>query len=653
MFDSVLIANRGEIACRIIRSVKKLGLTSVAVFSQQDSDSPHVFYADKSYLLNSHKGYLSIENIIEVAKKSSAQAIHPGYGFLSENSEFAKECSLAGLVFIGPSTESIELMSNKAKAKEKMKEANIPCIPGYEGKNQSAEFFLEVAEKIQYPLILKAASGGGGKGIRIVNDRKELIDAVPIARKEAINAFGSGELIIEKSLKESRHIEVQICADNFGNIIHLGERECSVQRYNQKVIEESPSATLDYALREQITTTAINVARVINYNNIGTVEFLLDSNDKFYFLEMNTRLQVEHPVTEMVTGVDLVSTQISIAQGKALDLKQSDCKVTGHSIEARVYAEEPENNFYPSTGKINLCLYPSGEGIRVDSGIKEGMEISTFYDSMLLKVIVNDKSRNCARIKMINALGDLSLLGLKTNREYLISVLESDNFSSNMLSIDFLDKIFTYNKKNDFFSEEEYISIASIILFKKKTSDYLNYVSGLSSELLNWSNQGFLNSFFLFEMNKNKYKILVKPQSEDYMVVANEINSLISIIQLTQTKINLNINGKVATLVYFVDEERVIINTKKRYINVKIDTLLSENNEYENLESKVISPIHGKVEKVLVEVGQEVLSGDVLAIVEAMKMLYPINANASGIVNLINFLEGTQVSAGDILFEIK
>ena len=382
MMKKVLIANRGEIALRIMRTCREMGVKTVAVFSEADRSAPFVRYADEAFCIGpppSNQSYLDYEKIIDVAKKTKTDGIHPGYGFLSENAEFAKACEDAGLVFIGPTPDAIHLMGNKAEAKRRMIAAGVPCVPGYEGEDQSDATLLSEGAKITLPLMVKAAAGGGGRGMRIVHKSSELSNAIKLARAEASSAFGSGELILEKAIMRPRHVEIQVFGDSHGTIVHLGERDCSVQRRHQKVIEEAPCPVMTDALRDEMGAAAIAAAQSIGYRGAGTVEFLLDEYGTFYFLEMNTRLQVEHPVTELITGLDLVALQLQVAQGEPLGFTQDEVTLSGHAIEVRLYTEDPAQDFLPTSGPVDLWSPPTGVGVRVDSGICSGQEVSHFY----------------------------------------------------------------------------------------------------------------------------------------------------------------------------------------------------------------------------------------------------------------------------------
>jgi geranyl-CoA carboxylase alpha subunit len=429
----ILVANRGEIAWRIMRTAKAMGYRTVAVFSDADRQAPHVAFADETAHIGPSpvgESYLSIERILEAARRSGADAVHPGYGFLSENEAFAAACEKANLVFIGPPPAAIAAMGNKAAAKRRMIEAGVPCVPGYLGADQSDANLETQARKIGLPVMVKAAAGGGGRGMRLVERDADLLDAIRTARTEAESAFGSGELILEKAVVDARHVEIQVFADSHGNVIHLGERDCSVQRRHQKVIEEAPSPAVGPDLRRRMGAAAVAAARAIAYRGAGTVEFLLGADGAFYFLEMNTRLQVEHPVTEMITGQDLVAWQLEVAAGNKLPLTQEQVTFSGHAIEVRLYAEDAYAGFLPQTGRIAVWRPATGPGIRVDHGMKDGLVISPYYDSMIAKVIAHGATREGARARLVQALRETVALGSTTNRHFLIRLLDHPEFAA-------------------------------------------------------------------------------------------------------------------------------------------------------------------------------------------------------------------------------
>jgi geranyl-CoA carboxylase alpha subunit len=447
--SKLLIANRGEIACRIMRTAHKMGIDTVAVYSDADQDAPHRKMATEAIYIGpspAMESYLAIEKIIAAALTSNVDAIHPGYGFLSENADFAEACSAAELIFIGPSARAITLMGNKAEAKRQMTAAGVPCVPGYEGEDQTDIMFANAAEDIGYPVMVKASAGGGGRGMRIITKPEKLMKGLVSARSEAERSFGSGELILEKAILEPRHIEIQVFADNHGNVVHLGERDCSIQRRHQKVIEEAPSPAVSSELRERMGETAIAATRAINYSGAGTFEFLLDQHQKFFFLEMNTRLQVEHPVTECVTGQDLVEWQIKIAAGDPLPVSQEDIRIQGHAIEARLYSEDPYKGFMPKVGVLSNWVAAEGEGIRTDHGLETGFEVTPFYDGMIAKIIGYGVDRETARSNLLAGLKATVDDGLTTNRQFLLSCVVHDAFKEGLATTGFIETFFPKKK---------------------------------------------------------------------------------------------------------------------------------------------------------------------------------------------------------------
>ncbi|HEU5403628.1 MAG TPA: acetyl-CoA carboxylase biotin carboxylase subunit [Terriglobales bacterium] len=444
MFERILIANRGEIAVRIVRACREMGIESVAVYSDVDRRALFVRKADYAYHIGpaqASESYLNVQKILAVARRAGAQAIHPGYGFLSENANFARACEQAGVKFVGPTAASMEMMGSKTRARQNMKKAGIPFVPGSEKGLESFEAAERLAEQIGYPVMLKAAAGGGGKGMRAVHSAKDLRSALESAQSEAQRAFGDNEVYIEKLIVNPRHIEVQILADEHGNCVYLGERECSVQRRHQKVLEESPSPIVDADMRRRMGEVAVRVAKAAGYTNAGTVEFLVDENKNFYFLEMNTRLQVEHPVTELVTGLDLVQLQFRIAAGEPLPFKQDDIQVRGHAIECRVYAEDPDNNFFPSPGQITRLISPSGPGIRRDSGMYEGWTVPLEYDPLLAKLIGYGTTREDAIRRLQRALYEYFVGGIKTNIPLFRRILRDKDFRAGRIDTGFLDRL--------------------------------------------------------------------------------------------------------------------------------------------------------------------------------------------------------------------
>ncbi|MCE1188064.1 MAG: acetyl-CoA carboxylase biotin carboxylase subunit [Ignavibacteria bacterium] len=496
MFKKILIVNRGEIAIRLMRACREMGIGSVAIYAPTDKTSLHVRYADEAYQIDGttiRDTYLNIPEIIRIAHASGAEAIHPGYGFLSENELFIREVEKHGLVFIGPSADSVEKMGSKTAARQLMRQKGVPIVPGTIEPLKNIEEAQNFAESTGFPLLLKASAGGGGKGMKLVQSMSELHPAFQAAQREALNAFGDDSVYIERYVVNPKHIEVQIIADKFGNYVHLFERECSVQRRHQKIIEEAPAPSITPTLRKQITEAAINAAKACNYINAGTIEFLLDSSGDFYFLEMNTRLQVEHPVTEFVSGIDIVKEQISIAAGNPLSFSQNDLVLTGHALEARVYAEDAANGFLPSTGYIHTHKIPSGPGIRVDTGLDMGSTVSQVYDPLLTKVSVFGRDRNAAIAKMRSALKDYQIGGVITNIPLLLWVLNQKKFTDGDYSINFIENEFLSGETAELLrcsNEEDKIAVATLagLLRRKGHTGKKKHLHG-AQKSDTWKNQ--------------------------------------------------------------------------------------------------------------------------------------------------------------------
>jgi len=485
LFKKILIANRGEIAVRVIRACKEMGIKSVAIYSETDKTSLHTVLADEAYFIGaspSSESYLNKEKIISLAKEIKADAIHPGYGYFSENAEFIEAVVKAGITFIGPSAKSVRMMGNKTAARQLMKKYNVPIVPGTTEAIKSTHEGIKAANEIGYPVLLKAAAGGGGKGMRKITSEKEFADAFETTKREALKSFANDSIYIEKFIENPKHIEVQIIADKHGNYAHIFERECSIQRRHQKIIEEAPSSFVDSETREKITTAGVNAAKACNYYNAGTIEFLMDADKSFYFLEMNTRLQVEHPVTELISGIDLVKEQINIAFGKKLSFKQSDLFINGHAVESRIYAEDPENNFLPATGKLYDFEIPSGPGVRVDSGFSRGSEISIYYDPLIAKLISWSDNRTNAISRMIRALKEFKTSGVINNIPFLLEVYENTNFIKGNFDINFIEKENLVEKfeKDETLRDKDLDIVAAAfasLLKSKSSSRNLNGVS--------------------------------------------------------------------------------------------------------------------------------------------------------------------------------
>jgi acetyl-CoA carboxylase biotin carboxylase subunit len=491
MFKKVLVANRGEIAVRILRACRELGLETVAVFSEADRNALHVRYADEAYLLGpapSRESYLRADKILDIAKRSGADAIHPGYGFLAEREDFAAKCADLNIAFIGPKPSSIAAMGDKAEARATVIKAGVPVVPGTEDVgNMTDDNLLNIAPSIGFPLLIKATAGGGGKGMREVRSLEEMPTLLQSARREAESAFGDGNVYLEKLVEGARHIEFQIIADSQGNVIHLGERECSIQRRHQKLVEEAPSPFLDEELRQKMGTVAVKAAQAVDYVNAGTIEFLVDKDRNFYFLEMNTRLQVEHPVTELVTGIDIVAEQLRIARGRPLSYTQEQVEFNGHAIECRVNAEDPFNNFIPSTGRITHSILPTGPGIRVDTGVFPGFEITPYYDPMIAKLIVWGETRAQAILRMRRALEEYRIVGVRTNIPFHQTLMDSHRFMGGQFDTRFVEERFSMEGATE--SGEAHAEIAAILatlVAHKETERAAQIVRGNERDTSNW-----------------------------------------------------------------------------------------------------------------------------------------------------------------------
>jgi geranyl-CoA carboxylase alpha subunit len=661
-FNSILIANRGEIACRVIRTAKKLGYRTVAVYSDADASAPHVQLADDAVRIGPGpvgESYLVPELILQAAASSGAESIHPGYGFLSENAAFAEAVESAGLVFIGPTREAIDVMGNKAESKRRMIEAGVPCVPGYEGHDQSDKTLLAEGLKIDLPLMVKAAAGGGGRGMRLVHDQADLANAIKLARAEAEGAFGSGELILEKAIIKPRHVEIQVFADTMGNTVHLGERDCSVQRRHQKVVEEAPCPVMTPELREKMGQSAIDAAKSVNYRGAGTVEFLLDDSGFFYFLEMNTRLQVEHPVTELITGLDLVALQISVAQGEPLGLSQADITLEGHAIEVRLYTEDPSQDFLPASGPVDLWVPAPGVGVRIDDGISSGQAISPFYDPMVAKIIGYGPTRETARLRLIGALKETVLFGTPNNKDFLIQCLEKQSFIDGAASTAFIAEEFS---EADLavapvsFSDS---AVAATLDLWLENKAYFQHSLLVSCELKNWTMASAMVSRKQYQFDETTHDLSISPvnSSVDTYQVTDATAEQSAVIQV----VSIQANAAVVLLdgvklgAQFMQRQRgqIYCSIGGRGAFFK-DLIILDGALAEAVGGgRVIAPMHGLLLEVMVKPGDEVSKGQTLAVLEAMKMHYEIQAEIDGTVAEVTAVAGKQVAADDVLIDIN
>ena len=661
LFKKILIANRSEIAVRVIRSAKELGIQTVAIYSTADEESLHVEMADEAYCLGESielsETYLNIDKIISIAKQSGSEAIHPGYGFLAENPGFVAACEKSGIIFIGPNTRSIKLMGNKIESRKFVKKLGIPMTEAKTGDKAS---LMKAAKEIPFPLLVKAAAGGGGKGRRIVHSENELEDAIENTSREAKNYFSDGTVFVEKYVEEPRHIEIQVIGDNFGNAVHLFERECSIQRRYQKIIEESPSPTLTPEVRQKMGEAAVRIAKEIGYNNAGTVEFLVDKDLNFYFLEMNTRVQVEHPVTEMVTGIDIVREQILIASGNKLSLKQEEISQNGHAIECRIYAEDPSNDFLPSPGEMSLYHEPSGRDIRIDTGISKASTIHSFYDPMISKLVVWGEDREIAREKMIHALREYTVHGIKTNISYLTQLLTHEAYINNKITTKYCDehtdeiiKLIENEKENI----QPALPIITYVLCNS-LGDSKNSRGAFKSPreyaaATVWKEIGYWRDLMEIEVKLDEKYFNINVQqahSGNYTFDINGTQHKVKIKSIEEGKANLIIDRRTHTF-YISDDKKGngyvsydghIFNLTRKDILVQEDVFGSLGTEGGG-DGQIVSPMPGKVIKLNVKDGDKVNKGYVLLIVEAMKMENNITSPKDAIVEKVN------VKAGDMV----
>lgn len=656
-FTSVLVANRGEIACRVIRSAREQGYRTIAVYSEADRGAPHVLMADESACIGPgpvNESYLVIENILAAAARTGAGAIHPGYGFLSENADFASACEEAGLVFIGPSPEAIHLMGNKAEAKRRMIDADVPCVPGYEGDEQSDEALLAAAKDIDLPLMVKAAAGGGGRGMRLVASHDDMANAVQLARAEAESAFGSGELILEKAIVRPRHVEVQVFADNQGNTIHMGERDCSVQRRHQKVVEEAPCPVMTPDLRDRMGAAAVAAAKSIDYRGAGTVEFLLDESGEFYFLEMNTRLQVEHPVTELVTGLDLVALQLQVAQGEPLGLAQEDIELSGHAIEVRLYTEDPAQDFLPTSGTVDLWQPATGDGVRIDDGIRTGQDISPFYDPMVAKVIASGPTREVARKRLIEALQTTILYGPTHNRDFLVACLNNDCFAAGEATTAFIAEQFS--EGIDALSPDFSNSAVAAVLETALGYEQQQAASVIvSPELRNWTSASPLVARKQYAHGETLHDLaLLLRGVNQYRVFDSENVVDIELVGMSGNNATLRVDGKqVAAHFYLAAAGKLYVSIDGNSALYRDLVIRDGADDSGGAGGNITAPMHGLLLEIRVAAGDDVKSGQTLAVLEAMKMHYEIVAEADGTVAGVIASAGTQVAADDLLIEIE
>ena len=647
----ILIANRGEIVSRILKTCKEMGIATVAVFSEADKGAFYLKEADQSYYIGKAKpeeSYLNMDKIIQIAKENDVDAIHPGYGFLAENAGFAKKCIQNNIIFIGSSPQIIENSGSKILSRDLVKNLDIPLSPGYTNDSQDIESFTTEAEKIGYPVIIKADLGGGGKGIKIAHNSEEIKEVFLSAKREALNSFGQDKVLMEKYFSDCRHIEFQIIADSFGNVIVLGERECSVQRKFQKIIEESPASNLSVELREQMLKASIKIAKALKYDGVGTIEFILDDLEKFYFMEINPRLQVEHPVTEMLTGIDIIKWQIAIAGGNKLSLNQEDIKVEGHAIECRICSENPEDEFKPSIGKVLDYNFPANPNIRIETGINKESEVDIFYDSMLAKIICHQKDRDSTILKLRDYLKSSYILGLNTNMNLLIKVLENNDFKVGKYNTSFLEGFTDTN--ND---SIELFLIASLLSNWSK--------SHLKKKLLKSITPGWRNNLYqyqtqAFRYNQKDYKLDYHYENNLFEVIINDSsanNYIVELLDFSDNDISFISNNQYFSFNIKADKQTTYLHNN--YLGSKIITDIPRFTKKDSakLSGTYKSPLPGEIVKIHVKADGEIKEGDPLITISSMKMENTIYADVDGTIEEIFVTEKSFIQADILLFKLK
>ncbi|MFZ6672649.1 acetyl/propionyl/methylcrotonyl-CoA carboxylase subunit alpha [Undibacterium sp. Xuan67W] len=663
MFTKILIANRGEIACRVAATARRMGIKTVAVYSEADANAKHVAVCDEAVLIGpapAKESYLRADKIIEVALATGAQAIHPGYGFLSENSEFAEACAKVGIAFIGPPASAIEAMGSKSAAKSLMEKANVPLVPGYHGDNQDPDFLQAEGDRIGYPVLLKASAGGGGKGMRVIEKSADFKDALASCKREAINSFGDDKVLAEKYLQRPRHIEIQVFADTHGNCVYLFERDCSVQRRHQKVLEEAPAPGMTAERRAAMGEAAVAAAKAVGYVGAGTVEFIANQDGSFYFMEMNTRLQVEHPVTEMITGTDLVEWQLRVAAGEPLPLLQSELRIHGHAIEARVYAENPEKGFLPSIGTLRHARTPAAvhfelggsadpAAFRIDSGVREGDTISPFYDPMIAKMIVWGKDRTEALARMAQALSQYQIVGLSSNIAFLSRLIGSKVFSGADLDTGLIERNQDELFPAPFATSLTTLALASVSLVlseKSQGSDPWQSSQG-------WRMNSQLQRALQFTEEHQTHDVLLTYLADGWQVQKGSAVAQVKLGSATENDLVLRIADQTVTGTVVRDGEHFHVFSCGVHTDLHYHDALAHAGEAEAEGGRLTAPMPGKIVAVLVSAAQEVKKGDALLIMEAMKMEHTIAAPHDGVVDEVLYAIGDQVAEGAPLLSFK
>ena len=662
MFKKILIANRGEIACRIIKTARKIGVKTVAICSDPDLNSPHVNLADEYFNIGgntSAESYLIIEKIIDALKKSNADAVHPGYGFLSENVNFREEVHKAGKIFIGPPSQAISLMGDKIESKKLAKSASVSVVPGGLDVIKDLKQALKEAKKIGYPLMVKASAGGGGKGMRIAFNDEELKENFNSAVNEARSSFGDDRVFIEKFIEFPKHIEIQVLGDQFGNFIHLGERECTIQRRHQKVIEEAPSFFVDEELRNEMVSHAIKLAKAVSYYSAGTVEFVVDKNKNFYFLEMNTRLQVEHPVTELITNIDIVEQMIRIAFGEKLSYEQKDIKFSGSAIECRIYAEDSSKNFLPSIGRLTRYIEPSGKNVRVDSGVVEGSEISMFYDPMISKLCTYSNTRKSSINEMINALDRYLIEGVQTNKDFLSNILQNENFEKSNYSTSFISENYKegYDSFNATLTDKQKIYAVAVFVNYKyllRAASISNQLKGFNKTVgMNWQviDKGkIINSKISFNNFNKSYDIYIGKKYLNLKSNWNIGHPLFSaIIDNNLSYFSIKRNGPKFLINHNGSSSELLVFSKR---HAELNEIMIPRKK-EDLSKLLLAPMPGLLVSLLVKEKQIVDENQPLAIIEAMKMENIIRSEKKTKIKKINCSEGDSLEVDQIILEFE
>ncbi|MBR7793944.1 acetyl/propionyl/methylcrotonyl-CoA carboxylase subunit alpha [Undibacterium sp. FT147W] len=659
MFTKILIANRGEIACRVAATARRMGIKTVAVYSEADANAKHVAVCDEAVLIGpaaAKESYLCADKIIAVALATGAQAIHPGYGFLSENSEFAEACAKNGIAFIGPPASAIQAMGSKSAAKSLMEKANVPLVPGYHGDNQDADFLQNEADRIGYPVLLKASAGGGGKGMRVIEHSKDFKEALASCKREAINSFGDDKVLAEKYLQRPRHIEIQVFADTHGNCVYLFERDCSVQRRHQKVLEEAPAPGMTPERRAAMGEAAVAAAKAVGYVGAGTVEFIANQDGSFYFMEMNTRLQVEHPVTEMITGTDLVEWQLRVAAGEVLPLQQEQLQIHGHAIEARVYAENPEKGFLPSIGTlrhlhtpaaVNFELGGSAEpaGFRIDSGVREGDTISPFYDPMIAKMIVWGKDRTEALARMAQALSQYQIVGLSSNIAFLSRLIASDAFANADLDTGLIarNEAQLFPAAQPAAADVIALAVVSLLLSEKSGgSDPWQSSHG-------WRMNSLMQRSLQFAEEHHQHRVQLTYLADGWTLRTDSGAVEIKLASASASGGNdlvLKIADRTVSGTVVRDGEHFHVFSQGVHTDLHYSDALAHAGETEAEGGRLTAPMPGKIVAVLVAKAQEVKKGDALLIMEAMKMEHTISAPHDGVIDDVLYAIGDQVTEG-------